>query len=135
MNILESLISCLKSHKKSFGDVKWLGSKDFAIPIDNFTSIAQKTEETGKSDIIPYDFVAVGMDFWVERCTDEVGHGWWQFKKLPPQPSIEHTIQALNIYQLSSEEYEQWQKRRREKYRRKREDYPYCSILQLKDML
>ena len=105
--VWDDLMDALSYHGKSVEDVKWVGSKDFSVPLDNFYNLCRKIPYTEDSDI-PTDLLVVGEDFWLERVF--VNHdaiGLWQYRTFPVKPEKEFQLSTLSLSDLSWEEQRQ----------------------------
>lgn len=136
-SIYKSIIGCLEAHGKSIEDIEWIGSDSFTIPIENFCKLSKSIPERNRDDDVPYDLLLVGKDFWIERFSDDCGHGSWEFKRFPEKPSLEYPIKALNCSQFSPEEFEQLNELLVQRYQKTHaeKDYPYYSGFRLQMML
>ena len=96
MNLLEETNKILTKNYKSWTDVRWIGSKDFYIPIDRFIEIAKFTNyDAGYgAPKIATDLVVVGDNFWLERHEYD-GVEWWEYKELPIKPNVGSDIDTL----------------------------------------
>ena len=104
--VWDDLIDTLSHHGKSVEDVKWVGSKDFSVPLDNLYDLCRKIPYSEDSDI-PSDLLVVGEDFWLERVFVNHGAiGLWQYRTFPVKPEKEFQLSTLSLSDLS------WKERR-----------------------
>lgn len=102
MTLLETLKATLKEGEKNLDDIRWIGCKDFSIPIENFLELAARIQDHFGADIA-IDLVVVGNDFWVERDSLHSGE-IWVLRKSPIKPKIECSLKTLTAKDLTEEE-------------------------------
>jgi hypothetical protein len=87
-NLLQETNEILKENKKSWQEVKWVGCRDFQIPIALFKDLANKEYDDGYgAQEVATDLLVVGNNWWLERHEYD-GSEWWEFKELPKEPII-----------------------------------------------
>lgn len=102
MTLLETLKATLKKEGKTLADIRWIGCKDFYMPINNFLELATRTHDYFGADIA-IDLIVVGNDFWVERDSLHSGDVW-VLRKSPIKPKIECMLKTLTYKDLTEEE-------------------------------
>ncbi|MBR5486277.1 MAG: hypothetical protein IKV41_07190 [Oscillospiraceae bacterium] len=86
-NLWEETISALEENGKTFEDVRWIGSVDAQISIDDFKELSNVYYNSGHGvQEVAKDLVICGDDWWLER-EECYGSQWWAFKKLPTKPN------------------------------------------------
>lgn len=92
MNLKKETLAFLKENGKTVKDIRWIGSKDIAIPQDLFWKLADSeyNEGFGGAEVAD-DLVIVGDNWWLERGEYD-GAEWWEFKTLPTKPSVEKEV-------------------------------------------
>lgn len=86
INLLQETINVLNVHGKSLEDVKWVGTYNLAIPIEQFLELADVEYNNGYGGEEVYtNLLVVGNNWWLERGTYD-GSEWWEFKQLPKKP-------------------------------------------------
>ena len=94
-NLMLETWEILEHNGKEVSDIKWVGSKDFSIGIDEFIKLANREYDDGYGgQEVAQDLVVVGDDWWLERH-DYDGSEWWEFKTLPQKPAQKRTINTL----------------------------------------
>lgn len=86
INFKEETLECLKLHNKTIDEIQWIGCRHYRIPMNEFWKLADFDYDNGYGlQIIPYDLLIVGLDWWMER--DEYdGSEWWVFKQICEEP-------------------------------------------------
>lgn len=99
-NLLEETKQVLEENGKTFEDVRWIGSNDFSIDIDDFLVVADTEYDNGYGgQEVAIDLLVVGDDWWLERHQYD-GSEWWEYKTTPQKPKTHLTnLQALTIDQ------------------------------------
>ena len=94
-NLKFETLEILKENGKTIKDIRWIGSKDIAIPLDLFWILAD-TEYNNDfgSQKVARDLVVVGDDWWLERAEYD-GSEWWEFKTMPTKPSTEKEVASV----------------------------------------
>lgn len=94
-NLLEETLEVLETYNLTIKDIKWIGSEDFKI--QNFFDIANIIYDDGFGcQLVPYDLVIVGKDWWLERAEYD-GSEWWRFMKKPIEPLKEKELKNLPL--------------------------------------
>lgn len=105
ISLLDSLNLCLEENGKTLDDVRWVGCKDFYIPLWNFIALADKFPFDGYSQgKIPEDILVVGDDWWVDLFCPHFGSDKWTFKSMPKYPARKQVIKTLDVFDLSYDE-------------------------------
>jgi hypothetical protein len=88
MNLLKETEEILAEHNKTWEDVKWVGCREFKIPIELFKKLADKeyNEDFGGTEVVK-DLLVVGNDWWLERYEYD-GSEWWVYKTVLKEPKI-----------------------------------------------
>lgn len=99
-NLLEETKQVLEENGKTFEDVKWIGSNDFYIDIDDFLVVADTEYDNGYGgQEVARDLLIVGDDWWLERHEYD-GSEWWEYKTIPQKPKTYLVnLQALTVEQ------------------------------------
>ena len=86
-NLLEETIKILKEYRKEISDIKWIGSYDYYVNIDDFLRVADTNYDSGygRQEVATNLFI-VGDDWWLERHEYD-GSEWWEFKSIPIKPN------------------------------------------------
>lgn len=105
MTLYDSLFMCLQSNGKTLSDIRWVGCKEFTIPIENFLRLAEQTNDYLYANIA-VDLLVVGENFWLERADEELREPW-VFRSLPPKPTLVYSLKALALNDLSEQEQNQ----------------------------
>lgn len=83
INFLEETMEALKENGKSFDDVEFIAVEGCIIKKEYFIKYANFIYDDGYGmAVIPYDFVIVGKDWWLERYEYD-GSECWEFKTMP----------------------------------------------------
>lgn len=97
MNFKEETINKIEENGASINEIKWIGSQDFHIPIQDFWKISNFEYDNGYGgQRIPYDLVIVGDYWWMERAEYD-GAEWWEFKVKPRKPRFEAKLDKLPL--------------------------------------
>jgi hypothetical protein len=101
MNLLYEIEVGLKHHGKTLKDIKWAGTTEFRIPLDNFLTLADTNYDNGFGGTeIAGDLLVVGEDWWLERHEYD-GSEWWEFKQIPKRPPRIREVKALSRKQAT----------------------------------
>lgn len=94
-NLKFETLEILKENGKTIKDIRWVGSKDIAIPLDLFWILAD-TEYNNDfgSQKVARDLVVVGDNWWLERAEYD-GSEWWEFKTTLIKPSTEKEVASV----------------------------------------
>lgn len=85
-NFLIELMKVLAENNKNVHDIKWVGTKDYLLDIEDFYKHSDFDYDSGYGlEVINTDLLVVGDDWWLERATYD-GSEWWEFKTLPVKP-------------------------------------------------
>lgn len=88
-NLKEETLEELESHGYSIGDVAWVGSVDYEIPVDRFWELADVEYDSGFGcQEVATDLMVVLDDgSWLERHEYD-GSEWWEHKRTPERPGV-----------------------------------------------
>lgn len=87
MNLLTETIEKLNYHNLTPEDVQWVGNINIKTDWKNFEEISNVEYNNGfGSQNVAVDLLIVGKDWWLERHEHD-GSEWWQFKKVPEEPT------------------------------------------------
>ena len=88
-NLKEETLEELESHGYSIGDVAWVGSDDYEIPVDRFWELADVEYDSGFGcQEVATDLMVVLDDgSWLERHEYD-GSEWWEYKRTPERPRM-----------------------------------------------
>lgn len=88
-NLKEETLKILESHGYSIGDVAWVGSVDYEIPVDRFWELADVEYDSGFGcQEVASDLMVVLDDgSWLER-NEYDGSECWEHKKTPERPGV-----------------------------------------------
>lgn len=87
-NLKFETLEILKENGKTIKDIRWVGSKDIAIPLDLFWILADTEYNNGfGSQKVARDLVVVGDNWWLERGEYD-GSEWWEYKEKPKEPEF-----------------------------------------------
>ena len=76
-------------------DIKWVGTRDFYIDVQNFFECSNVTYDDGYGGVeVAEDLIVVGDDWYLERASYD-GAEWWEFKKIPTLPERHETVRTL----------------------------------------
>ena len=86
-NLLEETLECLEENGVELADVRWVGCREFQIPINEFLEKADAEYDSGYGwQEVATDLTVVGDNFWLERHEYD-GSEWWEFKSMPMKPT------------------------------------------------
>lgn len=86
-NLLEETIEDLSQHNKTIDDIRWIGSPDCQIPLEDMIKLFDVFYDNGYGGAeIALDLLVVGDDWWLERHEYD-GSEWWEYKQLPVKPT------------------------------------------------
>lgn len=89
MNFLKETIEELERNGKSKSDIKWIGTKEKKICLENFFNDIDFDYDDGYGgNEIPLSLYIVGEDWWLERREYD-GAEWWDFKTIHKEPKVE----------------------------------------------
>jgi len=96
-NLLEETLECLEENGVELADVRWVGCREFQIPISEFLEKADAEYDSGYGwQEVATDLTVVGDNFRLERHEYD-GCEWWEFKVLPQKPTeIKTNIKIIN---------------------------------------
>ena len=95
MNLKNETLEMLNENGKRPEDVRWVGCKDFSIPIPLFWELANQEYDNGfGAQKVAVDLVVVGDGFWLERHEYD-GSEWWEFKEGPAMPKEVRGVRTL----------------------------------------
>lgn len=95
-NLKDETLQILVEHGKTIDDVRWAGSKEYTIPLDNFWEKADTEYDNGYgAPEIFGDLLVVGDDFWLER-NEYDGSEWWEYKAFPAKPNESRRVKTLS---------------------------------------
>jgi hypothetical protein len=95
MNLLQETIYILNENGKSLNDIEWIGNREYTIPKDLFTKLANTEYDSGYGcSEVAEDLIIVGEYWWLERHEYD-GAEWWEYKEQPKKPKKERIIQKL----------------------------------------
>ena len=88
-NLKEETLEELEAHGYSIGDVAWVGSDDYEIPVDRFWELADVEYDSGFGcQEVATDLMVVLDDgSWLERHEYD-GSEWWEYKRTPERPRM-----------------------------------------------
>lgn len=71
MNLYDYILKVLFKNNKSVDDILWIGNQSYKIPINDFLTLAKRTEQLNNSGTIlslyyPIDVLIVGEGWWLE---------------------------------------------------------------------
>lgn len=96
MTLLQQTVKELEENGKDLRDIKWVGCREFKIPLDDFIRLAD-VPCSQDSIMTPTDLLIVGDDFYMERFYDYEETNYWEFKKIIKEPETVRTPKALVI--------------------------------------
>lgn len=101
-NLKEETIAKLKEYGKNPEDIKWVGCKNFKIPISSFWKLADEFYDNGYgTKEVAEDLLIVGDNWWLERHEYD-GAEWWEYKTVPNEPN--KTIDVPSLFPFSYNE-------------------------------
>ena len=87
-HLLEETLDILQDYGKTIEDVKWIGTNEYIIPIEQFIKIADRMYNGGYGiEEVDTGLVVVGEDWWLARAEYD-GSEWWEFRKIPTKPAM-----------------------------------------------
>ena len=88
VNLLEETLDILQEYGKTIEDVKWIGTHEYTIPIEQFIEVADRMYDGGYGiEEINTGLLVVGEDWWLERGEYD-GSEWWELKRMPSKPTM-----------------------------------------------
>ena len=96
MNLWKEILSALKDKKKTWEDVRWVGTYKFKISKDNFEMLAKKTDyDNGYGgQEVASDLLIVGDGWYLERAEYD-GSEWWRFVSAIKEPTRTRKVKTL----------------------------------------
>lgn len=96
MNLWKETLGVLKAHKKTWEDVRWVGTYEYKISKDNFELLAKKTNyDSGYgAQEVASDLLVVGAD-WYLRREEYDGAENWDFISMVEEPSETRLVERL----------------------------------------
>ena len=95
MNLLYETERILGLYGHSFDDVKWIGTKDFKIPREDWTHLLDVQYDNGfGAQEVACDLLIVGDNWWLERHEYD-GAEDWEYKVCPIVPSSTVKIDSV----------------------------------------
>lgn len=106
-NLLEETKRELSMRGLSFDDVRWVGSSEYEINLDDFIRLADVEYDSGYGgQEVAEDLLIVGDDWWLSRGEYD-GSEWWDFNRKPKKP--ENIIQnPVALCRSQAEEHGCW---------------------------
>lgn len=97
-NLKEETLGVLGTYNKSVDDVRWIGTKDGVMPIDDFLKEAdlEYDRDYGHNEVRD-DLKIVGDDWWMERYIYD-GLEKWVFKTFPEKPVNTSPVKLFTEY-------------------------------------
>ena len=87
MNLWKETSEKLKEHNRAWTDVKWVGCKDFKIPLEDVCDLFNINYSSGYgSQQVASDLMVVGEDFYMTRGEYD-GSEWWDWHEMPIEPA------------------------------------------------
>lgn len=97
-NLKEETLSKLMANGKTPEDIKWIGCKEFKIPINLFWKLADHLyDDSYGTEEVATDLLIVGDNWWLERSSYD-GAEWWSYKTMPEEPKESKVIPTLFPY-------------------------------------
>lgn len=97
-NLKEETLSKLMANGKTLEDIKWIGCKEFKIPINLFWKLADHLyDDSYGAEEVATDLLIVGDNWWLERSSYD-GAEWWSYKTMPEEPKESKVIPTLFPY-------------------------------------
>lgn len=101
-NLKDETLQILAGHGKTADDVRWVGTTEYTIQLDNFWEKADVEYDAGFGGTeIFEDLIVVGDDFWLERHGCD-GSEWWEYKTMPTKPTKARKVKTLKFNQWSA---------------------------------
>jgi hypothetical protein len=98
MTLLEETTWSLETNKKSWSDVKWIGTHKGTIPIAKFKVDADKSYDSGYGSAKVNEYLIIaGDDWWLERYEYD-GSERWVFKTMPTKTDRREIIDIWYDY-------------------------------------
>lgn len=107
MNLLQETIELLETNGKSIEDIKWVGSYEYEITLDDFLRLADfeyYTGYKGGGNEVANDLLVVGVDWWLERWEFDGSEGW-TYKERIERPKTKINVTCLMASQSTSRNF------------------------------
>ena len=91
INMFKELDMILKTNKLAIGDIEWVGTSMYTIPIDDFCNIIKGIyydQQSGSLEVAR-DLIIVGFGWFLRRFRGRNNLEQWEFIKTPNKPEIE----------------------------------------------
>lgn len=104
-NLKSETLAILKKYNKSYFDIKWVGCRNFKIPIEEFWELADRMYDAGYGHAeVAEDLLVVGNNWWLERHEYD-GAEWWEYKEIPEKPETIISVPTLFPVEYTDYEY------------------------------
>ena len=101
-NLLEETKKVLSDHDKKIDDIKWIGTKNVYVSIDDFLKKADTKYDDGfGAQEVACNLVIVGDNWWLTREEYDGAEGW-RFNQIPTKPDTQLKLNALTVHQAEA---------------------------------
>ena len=105
-NLLKETLRMLEEINKKETDVKWVGTLTHKTTWEDFKKNADVEYNNGfGSPKVAQDLLVVGENWWLERGEYD-GSEWWDYKKMPKEPTETIELKALTVNQADDLGYD-----------------------------